>query len=680
MAKQQRTPFEVKPTGRTIEDLAIEWSRDLDEALAARTATDLEVTYFHTLYEQGRTRTAKNAPWADAADLTSFIGTQYVDAMRARMVKTVMGAEPVYTVEGWGPAEKNAPFVEEFHQWQLEAEGFQTAFARAMHLALIEPVGWMEVYEDTIKRPVRKTIKAALQLAPDGSALVGDDLQPMLQMGPDGKYVEVVDGPGQPPQPSADVEIDSYEYVACGPRERTIAYRDLVILPGYAKEKAEIWGYAKRFYRRLDELQERVEQGFYDKKAVASLSQNDELASGTTLAGEPLGITAKATDRANKELWELLILQDLGEGLRWYVATLHKDTQTLLRLQYDDIGRPRYFGFVPFPRPNSVEGYSYLGHKLITVIEEHTAWRNANGDRRSLELQVPLKRKQGALWDPDEQPFGAKSVIDVRDMDEVQAMELPPASRSAAEEIDRVERNAERLSGITDVAAGVTSQEKRTLGEVQTTMEQSFVRMDEALKNIQETLEEVAQVRHLMWKRALGELGAQGMVAPPSVAQALALRGALPTQTYPPTTVLGLEVRATPPVTAALPNLRFTVEMMEGVFRFKPRGSVETADRNKLRIDFNQMMQALGNFAAINPMIRALLNTPQATKAILEQIVRLYHVSDKQAFLGQEAMAAAQQQLALMMAPPMPGAGPSGDAAGGPPAPTTPPPGAQQAA
>jgi hypothetical protein len=687
MAKAQRKPFEVTPKGISLDDLAVEWCRDLDEALAARTASDIEVTYFHALYEQGRTRTASTAPWADAADLTSFLGTQYVDALRARMVKTVMGVEPVYTVEGWGPAEKNAPFVEEFHQWQLEAEGFQNAFSRAVHLALIEPIGWLETYEDTIKRPVRKRIHAKLRLAPDGTALVGEDLQPLLEMGPDGTYVQA-----QGEEPSAEVDIDSYECIARGPRHRTVAWRDLVTMPGHAKEKADIWGYAKRFYRRADELKERVQQGLYDKAAVEALSQNDEHASDTTLAGQPLGITAKATERAEKELWELLILKDLGEGLRWYVATLHKDTQRLLRLQYDDIGRPRYFPLVPFPRPNAIEGYSFIGHKLITVIEEHTAWRNASGDRRSLELQAPIKRKQGALWDPDEQPFGAKQVIDVREMDEVQAMDLPPASRVAGEEIDRVERNAERLAGITDVAAGVTSSEKRTLGEVNTTIEQSFVRMDEAIKNIQETLEEVAQVRHLMWKRALAELGDEGMPAPPSVTQALALRGTLqpgPSQPsgygggdYAPQATLGLEVRA-PEVSGQLPNVRFTASMLEGVYRFKPRGSVETADRGKLRVDFNQMMQALGNYAAVNPYVRALLNTPQATKAILEQIVRLYHFQDKQSLIGSEVQAAAQRQLQQMMAPPMPpgggpvGPGGAGSLPGAPP--MAPPPGVQAA-
>lgn len=670
MAKQARKPFEVKPKNISLENFATELARDIDEALAARTVSEQEVAYWHTLYEQGRTRNARNQPWADAADLTSHIPSEKVDALRSRIAKVVLKSDPVWTVEGWGPAEKNAPFVEEFHEWQQKCEGFPTAFRRALHLSLIEPYGVLEIYEDTIKRPIRKTIRAKLQLAPDGTALVDAGLKPILEMNPQtGQYVEVVDQL----TPSAEVEIDSYEVVARGPRHRAIAYRDFLCLPAHARERADVWGYAKRFYRRVDELLERAEAKVYDKKAVDSLGTDDEHASETNLTGEPIGVTGKTTDRAEKELWELLILKDLGEGLRWYVATLYKNSPTLLRLQYDDIGRPRYFPLIPFPRPNRYEGYSLVGHKLITTTEEHTAWRNMDADRGAMQLQMPMKRRQGALWDPDEEPIGAKSVITVLDMDEVQPMQIPDMTGPAEDRIVRCERVAERIVGITDVAAGVTPTEKRTLGEVSMTLDQSNIRTDEAVSNLTETLEEYAQVRHLMWKRALAEMGDEGLEAPPSVTQALRLRGALsadsPSDTHQPATLLGLETTA-PDVSPQLPNVKFTASMMEGAFRFLPKGSVDTADPNRQRINYNQGFQAISQVSMVNPMVRAVLSTPAAAKALIEAWVRLYHVPDKQAFLGSEAMAAMQQAMLPPMLPPgMPGAPPGagGPAPGGPP-------------
>lgn len=638
--KAKRKPFEVKLSKERIRQLGIELALNVTEGLSARSVSDAEILYWHTLYEQGRTRGAKHGPWADAADLTSHIGTEKVDALRARIVKTIF-VEPVWTVEGWGASEARAPFVEEFHQWQQEVEGFQSACARAIHLSLIEPRGVLEVYEDTQRRPVRKTIKAKLQQAPDGSPMVDERFDPLLEMGANGQYVEVEDDQ----TPFAETEIDSYEVIARGPRHRTIPYRDFLVFPAHATDRADVWGYAKRFFRRVDDLQERVTSGVYDHAAVEALGTDDEHQSEQTLAGDPLGVPPAVDGRAEKELWELLILKDCGDGLRWYVCTLHERTQTLLRFQYDDIGRPRYFSLVPFPRPNSTEGYSFLGHKLITVIEEHTAWRNLDADRGSMQLQMPMKRLVGALWDPDEQPLGAKAVIDVRDMREIEPLVLPDVTGTAVERIQSAERAAERLAGITDAAAGVRPEQTRTLGETNIITEQSFVRMDEAIKHIQETLEDVFQVRHLMWQRALAEMGDDGITAPPSVTQSLQLKGVdVTAHSHSPSSLLGVEART--PDTLGSASLKFTADMLAGTFRGKPRGSVETADKNRMRQDWNQGLQAMGELSKVVPTVAALMQSPGATKALIEQWVRLYHVQDKQAFLGKEAEAAMQQAAA----------------------------------
>lgn len=680
MPKAKRKPFELKLSEDEKTDLAIELATALNDAMAARTAKDADIRYWHTLYEQGRTRTATNSPWPDAADLTSSHGTQYVDVMRSQVVKTVM-VDPICIVEGYGDAEKNAPFVEEFHQWQVEAEGFQQVFSKVTHLALIEPRGVMEVYEDTSKRPVRKVIKAALALNPvDGSALVDEKLKPVLQRKPDGSYVEAPDEM----TPSAEVEIDSFEAVSRGPRERPIPYRDYLQLPGHAREKSEVWGHFKRFSRRLDQLEERVEAGIYDADAVKALGTDDEVASQTTLAGDPIGVAAKDGDQVEKELWEGMILRDLdGKGPRWFLVTLHKDKQVILRLQYDDVGMPRYFSFVAFPRADSTEGYSFIGHKLLTVIEEDTAWRNMDADDASMQLQLPIKRKQGSLWDPDAEPLGPKAVMTVRDMGEVEFLQRQNNFGVAGERIDRVERRAERLSGVNDAVGGVSSQEKRTATEVNIFSEQSLGRVSEVVKNFQETLEEVYQVRHVMWKRALQDMGSEGMQAPPSVAQNLRQRLAPTPQMpqmpnpvqplVPPQAGFGEETRA-PSVADALPDVRFTAQMMEGTYRFKPRGSVENADRRAMQFNLSQSLMALSQFAQVNPMVGAILATPQAAKSVVEQVMRAYSWPDKQALLGSEAMAAMQQMMQMQMLQGMMGGAPGGPAPGGSgPPPSAPP-------
>lgn len=629
MPKQPRSPFDVKLSDEKREELAIFLSEELDKAIQARTMTEQEIAYYHTLYEQGRTRGGTNSPWPDAADLTSPIGTEKVDALRSRIVRTIF-SEQVWTVEGWGDAASRAPIVEEFHNWQVEVEGFQSVFSKAVHLSLIEPRGVIEIYEDTIQRPVRKTIRAALQLNPmDGTALVGEDLQPVLQVGPDGRYVEVPDGPD--PQtgieiPSAEVTVDDYEYVCHGPRARAIAYRDYLQLPGHAKEKAEVWGHAKRFYRTVDFLNERVQAGIYDKAAVEDLGDDDERASDTTPADEQKAVAPKEGGLSEKELFEITFLKQLDKtGLRWFVATVHRDKRKLLRLQYDDIGRPRYFSLVPFPRPDSLEGYSFIGNKLITVIEENTAWRNMQADAAAKHVNSPIGRLQGALWDPDEEPIGPKSVITMRTRDEVFPIEFPDFSAPARERILDTERQAEKLAGMSDIASGSNPNEDRTLGETQLVAANSEVRIDEVVRNIQEPLEDIAQVRHLMWKRALREMP-DGLQVPPSVMQGLEVRGA--------------------DVSTYLPQPKMTASLMEGAFKFKPKGSVETADKARLSRVFAEGMQALGSLAAQIPMIGMLLQQPQVGKVIIERWLYLYGMGmDKAAFLGPLAMQLAAMQM-----------------------------------
>src|SRR6185369_12715289 len=108
------------------------------------------------------------------------------------------------------------------------------------------------------------------------------------------------------------------------------------------------------------------------------------------------------------------------------------------------------------------------------------------------------------------------------------------------------------------------SQSDRTLGEVQMATEQSFVRMDLVVGRFQKGLAKVYQIRHAIIKRQLAESG--GEDAPQSL-------------------IVGLEGRGVP-IDDMMPDKKVTAALMEGSFRFKPHGSVATADATKQRGDF----------------------------------------------------------------------------------------------
>ena len=628
------SPWDVKLSPAKREDFESWLCDEIIAAKDARSVTVEEVQYWWTIYEQGRTRLGKNAPWQDAADLTSYLGTEKVDALRARMMRTIM-VDPVYTVEGWGVSAKKAPFVEEFHQWQIEAEGLQSYLARAIHASLIEPRGVLEVYQDTTERVVRKTIRAQVATADDGTwQLDGETMEPVLMQAEDGTYIEAQDEM----TPSAEVVIDAVERVRKGPGYRVLSYDHFLVLPAHAREKADIWGYAKRFTRRWDQLQADAKAGTYDTAAVEALNDTSDVTSELTPAGRPVLIAAQEGPTVEKELWELQVLHNLdGKGLRWYVATVHLPTRTLLRVKYDDINQGRFILLVPFPRTDrSHEGYSFIGNKLITVIEEHTAWRNMLADRAAMVISAPIKRLVGALWDPDDQPFGPKAIIDVRDMGEVMPMDVPDLSQAAMGREQEIVGASERVAGINDVALGQVPQNSRTLGEVNLVAEQSFVRMDEVIKNIQEPLEELGQIRQAIWINTLKEAGERGIPMPQTMALGLDHRGGEPTEG----------------------DQSITAERLEGTYRFKPRGSTENADISKQRADYIQWMQMIGQLLKVWPAMAQVLamNIP-AARSSLEQALRLFRVSDKQAWIGNE------DQWQMMMPQP-PGMGPG---VGGPP-------------
>ena len=116
MPRKPPDPFDVSLKGDERLDLMRFLCDAVQEAKTTRSTPEQDVEYWHRLYRQDLTRIGKSAPWADAADLTSYICSEKVDALRSRVMKTIF-VEPMFTVEGYGgAATQYAPVVEAFHQ------------------------------------------------------------------------------------------------------------------------------------------------------------------------------------------------------------------------------------------------------------------------------------------------------------------------------------------------------------------------------------------------------------------------------------------------------------------------------------------------------------------------------------------------------------------------------------
>ena len=108
-------------------------------------------------------------------------------------------------------------------------------------------------------------------------------------------------------------------------------------------------------------------------------------------------------------------------------------------------------------------------------------------------------------------------------------------------------------------------------------------------------------------------------------------------------------------------------EALEGTFRFKPRGSTENADITKQRADYIQFMQVLPMMLQMWPAMGMQIGMNQeAAKSALEQLLRLFRMPDKQAWLTPPPMPPPGMP-GMGMPPPGMGAPPAGAPPGLPP-------------
>lgn len=619
----KRDPFEVDLKPDQLKELTEYLCDEIQLAIDARVnlvGDDGLIDQWWRKYEQGDRKITKNTPWPGAANLDSWLATEKVDAVRSRIISTIF-VEPVWIVEGWGPDAAKVPYVEQFHQWKAEEERLQSYLSKVVHNSLIETVGVLEVAEKPTPRKIQERVRAMIQTSPEGKPIT--DLAGVPQVMLDDKNMPVPAPPDAPPEMTKEVIVQRVTKVRSGPQYRVLRLKDFVILPGHAADKSDLWGFAKRFWKRVPELEAMEKLGVYSN--IEELNKDDERTgidreSNRSVSDGTINVAPQKGPTAEKELYELMFLDDLdGDGVQeWYVATLSLQKRVMLRLQLDDVGQARYLLFTPFPRTDSIYGYSLIGHKLETIVDEHTAIRNMNTDRSNLATMAPIKRRVGSLWNPEAEPWAPNAIIDVHDMNDIEPVVIPDVPNSALRRELGVIDASQRVSGLSDLNTGVNPAVERTLGENKMVGGSSLIRIEEIIKHLQESLEELFMLRHDIWKRTLKERADQL----PMVQAALEGRGMV------------------------LPDGLVNPQFLEGTFRGKPRGSVESADLNAQRADFNQLMTALTQMAQAVPAFGMMLGNPQVARAVLQQAMRIYRWENRAAL--EQGFAEAAQQMQMM--------------------------------
>lgn len=614
MAKQ-RDPFDVKLSDdakRLLTTRLCDAIRTGEQARADIMQDGGALDYAYSLYEQ-QPQMGISRERRTGADLTSPIGTQMVDTLTAIACKTVF-VEPVWIAEGIRDDAPKAPAVEEFLQWRLEEMRGQSTLGRAIQQAFIEEGSVVEVCEDARELYCTEVVKAKIARAEDDSILLnGKDGKPLPMLDEFGELV-----PSEDTEEHVEVVRQYTDVLRRGATIRTHSLKDFLFLPGHAQDQRDVWAMAVRIWMTREELLERAQHGQFDREAVEAMGANHERE--TRQEHQRAGINVevdRASDQVEKELWRVQFYANLdGKGLCFYVATISLQHEKLLRVQQDWIGRFRCAYLNPFPRTNSVYGYSLILHKLLTTIEGHTLWRNMNADRGMFKANMPLKRLHGAQWDPRIQPIGAGSVIDVAHMNEVMPMEYEDVSAHAFAREREFYEEAARIAGVSDILASVNPKVSRTLGENEMVTEQSFTRAEGPIRSLQEAFEDIGELIHAIELKTLEDDEQGRMDAPASVAQSVQLR---------------TPDSQTPGDDAAF---AFTPQMISGRYRFKPRGSVETADPNRRVNNFVNTVKVMGTMSQVFPALAPRYASPQVADAMNQQMVDVLKIRDKQAFLA----------------------------------------------
>lgn len=593
--------------------LATDLCREVRDALVSRDPIIGEgqlVDYCDWLYEQGKTPTDQAKPWG--SDLNSYLVTESVDAIFARLVQSAFPKqEVVCTVGGWGQAsKKKAPLVEEFLDFTFRQEepDAQLSVAMTIFQSLLEDAGILEVTEGYEVRAVVEDLDIQPETDADGALILGTNNKPIPKIDPTtGEPVKQTD----PHAYAIKARVRTLKPRLTGPQYDVISTRDFLFLPGHAKNKAELWGYAKRFWRRVPTLQEKAIGGIYREDQVKALGEQSDRQVTQTMEARGQDVAAQYDETSEKELWEVYFKRDLdGDGFEeWYCATVSTIHDVMIRLVLDDFGRPRCLPAVPFPRRDSVYGYNFTANKMASIAEEHAALRNTATDRSTLASNPPIQQIENGLWDPHVEPLGTGQVIHVRDHSELRPMEFPDVPTSNVELRQECFAAKERVTGVNDVSGSSVSNTQNSTATRDSLIAQAgAIRIETALNFLREFLADLWEIRRLIYVRKF-EHEQGGGELPHGMLDRMAMRGLDEADTI-------------------------TADDLKGRFYFKPVGSVSSANPEQRAMKSSQGLMGLAQFAQVNPLIGQALSTPEAALAIMMTWARDNDVVDKQAFVG----------------------------------------------
>ena len=290
----------------------------------------------------------KSTPWEGASNVVPPMVLQKTNTVVTKMVDTLLSKKPLFTYQAAAPYEKHAEAVTRHVQKLIESP-YGLDFYKKI---------WTIIY-DTVSLGT-KFIKVPFKV----------DRLKFNRIGAEG----------------GKEEVD--RIVSALPQVEAIPFEDFMTRTEWTDLQTAPWC-GVRYYRFYHEILQLAQQGYYSNVELI-IDQDKALDSHKVEDMERMGLSPTgATDKENRlyKIYEVNVFWDAdGDGFAEdLIIALEPESRTILRAEYNDLGKRNYTRLPYIELPNNLYGLG-VGEMLMSLQDEVETMHNMRIDAQHLSL------------------------------------------------------------------------------------------------------------------------------------------------------------------------------------------------------------------------------------------------------------------------------------------------------
>lgn len=489
----EKNLLRIKLEGKDRDDLG---EKLISKVVNAQTALSERFELIRMWREMYDARTYNSDwPWEGAANIVVPIVQSILDTIHARSLRVCRGVKPYFNVVAQRPEDEEVTRrIQQALQWVLEEEvNYGDKIDGILRVAL-------ESGNCFVKTVWEQRVETAMEMVDVDEALLS-------RLAQSGESAEEIDNirRGAAEGFFTQVPIEEDRLVKDGPSIIPIDPLDFIVYPVNAESLNDSILHGHRIWLTKDDLLVGVDSGEYEKAAVLELIECDprgdessEMNGADVNRMEDNGISSSLhldEEDIPYECYELLAKYQIREGRPavWCVFTVEMQTKKIIKaLRYPYWHQEScYMNYCPYPIPGQLWGRS-VPDILRHLSTEIDSIRNARVNAGTLALTPIFTARRGSLLNTSGIEFSPGEIIQVDDPDSIKPLMVQPPPQTAFAEEAAAQREAERVTGASDVSQGLSPKSERTLGETQTVLSEGNLKFDTIIYRLQSTSQKMA--------------------------------------------------------------------------------------------------------------------------------------------------------------------------------------------